>query len=102
MNADTTIVFVVDDDYRVREALSRLLSSVGLQVTKRSRLCASEEPMSLLASHFVRKFAERLGKPIPQIPDDGMAALTNHDWPGNIRELQNFIERAAIMTTGTA
>ena len=30
-----------------------------------------------------------------------MSALTNHDWPGNIRELQNFIERAVIMTTGT-
>jgi formate hydrogenlyase transcriptional activator len=55
----------------------------------------------LLAAYFVRKFAERLCKPIPCIPDDVMAALTNHDWPGNIRELQNFIERAVIMTTGT-
>jgi formate hydrogenlyase transcriptional activator len=55
----------------------------------------------LLAAYFVRKFAERLGKPIPYIPDDVMKALTNHDWPGNIRELQNFIERAVIMTTGT-
>jgi formate hydrogenlyase transcriptional activator len=55
----------------------------------------------LLAAYFVRKFAERLCKPIPYIPDDVMAALTNHDWPGNIRELQNFIERAVIMTTGT-
>jgi formate hydrogenlyase transcriptional activator len=54
-----------------------------------------------LAAHFVRKFAERVGKPIPHIPDDVIAALTNHDWPGNIRELQNFIERAVIMTTGT-
>jgi formate hydrogenlyase transcriptional activator len=55
----------------------------------------------LLAAHFVRKFAERQSKPIPHIPDDVMAALSNHDWPGNIRELQNFIERAVIMTTGT-
>ena len=54
----------------------------------------------LLAAHFVRKFAERLGKPIPQIPEDVIDALTNHDWPGNIRELQNFIERAMIMTNG--
>jgi formate hydrogenlyase transcriptional activator len=54
----------------------------------------------LLAAHFVRKFAERLGKPIHDIPDDVMEALANHDWPGNIRELQNFIERAVIMTTG--
>jgi len=55
----------------------------------------------VLADHFVRKFAERLGKPVHHIPDDVMTALTNHDWPGNIRELQNFIERAVIMTTGT-
>jgi formate hydrogenlyase transcriptional activator len=58
--------------------------------------------ISLLAAHFVRKFAERLGKQIPQIPDDVMEALMKHDWPGNIRELQNFIERAVIMTTGSA
>src|SRR5271154_4490423 len=56
----------------------------------------------LLAAHFVRKFSERLGKPIHHIPDYVMDALMSHDWPGNIRELQNFIERAVIMTTGTA
>jgi formate hydrogenlyase transcriptional activator len=56
--------------------------------------------IAVLAAHFVRKFAQRLGKPVCHIPDDVMDALTNHDWPGNIRELQNFIERAVIMTTG--
>ena len=55
----------------------------------------------LLAAYCVRKFAERLGKPVCHLSDDVMAALTNHHWPGNIRELQNFIERAVIMTTGT-
>ena len=54
----------------------------------------------LLVSHFVRKFAERLGRTIDCIPDDVMGALQSHDWPGNIRELQNYIERAVIMTTG--
>jgi transcriptional regulator of acetoin/glycerol metabolism len=54
----------------------------------------------LLVSHFVRKFAERQGKSIDSIPEDVMEALMSHDWPGNIRELQNFIERAVIMTTG--
>jgi formate hydrogenlyase transcriptional activator len=56
--------------------------------------------ISLLASHFVRKFAARLGRTIDCIPDDVMEAIQNHRWPGNIRELQNFIERAVIMTTG--
>jgi formate hydrogenlyase transcriptional activator len=55
----------------------------------------------VLAAHFVKKFAERLGKPACNIPDDVVKAITHHDWPGNIRELQNFIERAVIMTTGT-
>jgi formate hydrogenlyase transcriptional activator len=54
----------------------------------------------LLVSHFVRKFAERQGKAIECIPEDVMEALESHHWPGNIRELQNFIERAVIMTTG--
>ena len=54
----------------------------------------------LLASHFVRKFAERQRKSIDCIPEDVMEALESHPWPGNIRELQNFIERAVIMTTG--
>ena len=54
----------------------------------------------LLAAHFVQKFAERQGKVIECIPEDVMEALESHDWPGNIRELQNFIERAVIMTRG--
>ena len=56
----------------------------------------------LLVTHFVQKFAERQGKVIDYIPEDVMEALESHDWPGNIRELQNFIERAVIMTTGTS
>jgi formate hydrogenlyase transcriptional activator len=55
--------------------------------------------ISLLISHFVRKFAERQGKVIEFIPEEVMEALESHDWPGNIRELQNFVERAVIMTT---
>jgi formate hydrogenlyase transcriptional activator len=59
-----------------------------------------EGDIPLLARHFVRKFAERQGKAIECIPDEVMEALKNHSWPGNIRELQNFIERAVVMTTG--
>jgi formate hydrogenlyase transcriptional activator len=54
----------------------------------------------LLVEHFVQKFAKRQGKSIDHIPDEVMEALKNHSWPGNIRELQNFIERAVIMTKG--
>jgi formate hydrogenlyase transcriptional activator len=58
------------------------------------------EDISLLAEHFVQKFAKQQSKVIEAIPDEVMAALEHHDWPGNIRELQNVIERSVIMTTG--
>jgi formate hydrogenlyase transcriptional activator len=53
-----------------------------------------------LVTHFVRTFAHKLGRPIPAIRPSTLTALTAHDWPGNIRELQNVIERAAIVTDG--
>jgi formate hydrogenlyase transcriptional activator len=56
--------------------------------------------IALLVAHFVRMFAERHGKSIKHIPDDVMKALEENNWPGNIRELQNFIERSVILTTG--
>jgi formate hydrogenlyase transcriptional activator len=59
-----------------------------------------QEDIPLLADHFVQKFAKGHGKLIDRIPDEGMEALKGHDWPGNIRELQNVIERAVIMTSG--
>ena len=47
------------------------------------------------------KFAARLNKPIDLIPDEVMEVLKAHDWPGNIRELQNFIERAVLFSPGS-
>jgi len=60
-----------------------------------------EDDIPLLVAYFVRKFADRVGKSIDCVPDDVMEALQQHHWPGNIRELQNFIERSLIMTTGS-
>ena len=54
-----------------------------------------------LVRHFVQKFAQSMGKDIVHIPDEAMRLMELHDWPGNIRELQNFIERAVIMTSGS-
>jgi transcriptional regulator with GAF, ATPase, and Fis domain len=61
-----------------------------------------KEDIPRLAEHFVEKYAQRQGKSIDHIPEEVMDHLKAHDWPGNIRELQNFIERAVIMTTGRA
>jgi formate hydrogenlyase transcriptional activator len=54
-----------------------------------------------LTEFFVAKFAASLNKPIDLIPDEVVAVLKAHDWPGNIRELQNFIERAVLFSPGS-
>ena len=54
----------------------------------------------LLVHHYVDLYAQRMNKRIETIPEAAMAALCRYSWPGNIRELQNFIERAVILTPG--
>jgi formate hydrogenlyase transcriptional activator len=58
------------------------------------------EDIPMLAHSFAQKFAQQMKKPIERIPAEAMAALTAYSWPGNIRELQNLIERAVILTRG--
>ena len=60
-----------------------------------------KDDIPLLPEHFVHGFARRQGKSINHIPNEVMESLRRYDWPGNIRELQNLIERAVIMTTGS-
>jgi len=55
----------------------------------------------LLVRHYVDKYAQRMNKRIETFPEEAMAALCRHSWPGNIRELQNLIERAVILTPGS-
>lgn len=58
------------------------------------------EDIPLLVNFFVDKHSRRLYRKIETIPPDTMRALIRWDWPGNIRELENFIERAVILTKG--
>jgi formate hydrogenlyase transcriptional activator len=58
------------------------------------------EDIPLLVRHFVAAFAKQMGKLVDEIPDGVISALVTHSWPGNIRELQNFIERSVILTPG--
>jgi formate hydrogenlyase transcriptional activator len=59
------------------------------------------EDIPLLVEHFVQEAARKLNKTIDAIPSDTMAALTDYQWPGNIRELENVIERAVILSRGS-
>jgi len=60
------------------------------------------EDIPLLVRYFVQKFSRQMQKNIEAIPDAAMRGLTTWDWPGNIRELENLIERAVILTSGTS
>jgi len=59
------------------------------------------EDIPLLVHFFANKFAQQMKKNIDRIPVEAMQVLTEYSWPGNIRELQNLIERAVILTRGT-
>jgi formate hydrogenlyase transcriptional activator len=54
----------------------------------------------VLVRHFVERHSRRMGKTIETIPPEAMAALVAWKWPGNIRELENFLERAVILSRG--
>jgi len=59
------------------------------------------EDIPLLVSHFARQIGERMGKSISEVPAHVMREFTAYNWPGNIRELQNVIERAVIVSSDT-
>ena len=63
-------------------------------------LRARPEDVPALVAHFVEIFGCRMGKQIEHIPPETMSALCSYPWPGNIRELQNVIERSVILTSG--
>jgi transcriptional regulator with GAF, ATPase, and Fis domain len=61
-------------------------------------LRSRSEDIPALVSHFVEILGRRMGKPIDCVPPELMAALSAYPWPGNIRELQNLLERAVILS----
>jgi DNA-binding NtrC family response regulator len=60
-----------------------------------------KEDIPLLCSHFIEKIGSRLNRGLFSVTDDALMLLMNHNWPGNIRELENVIERSILATTGT-
>jgi formate hydrogenlyase transcriptional activator len=102
-------------DVRLIAATHRDLASMVKQLTFREDLYyrlkvfpvhvpplrQRSEDIPLLVRHFVDACARRMNKRIDQIPTETMDALVRYRWPGNIRELQNFIERAVILSPHT-
>jgi transcriptional regulator with GAF, ATPase, and Fis domain len=84
---------------RFREDLYYRLNVFPLKV---SALRERKEDIPLLATHFVEVLVKELGCPKPRLTRAGIETLLGYDWPGNIRELRNVIERAVIFARGGA
>jgi formate hydrogenlyase transcriptional activator len=86
------------DEQRFRSDLYYRLNVFPIRVPA---LRERPEDIPLLVRHFVQQFSRRIGKHIAAISSETMSALVEYHWPGNIRELQNVIERAVILSAGT-
>jgi formate hydrogenlyase transcriptional activator len=86
------------EEQKFREDLFYRLNVFPIQVPP---LRERREDIPMLVRHFAQQFGRRMKKTIETIPSETMEALTRYDWPGNIRELQNLIERAVILSTGS-
>ena len=60
---------------------------------------ARRSDIPLLATHFLRKYAEENGQPIEGFSDAALRSLMSRPWPGNVRELENTVERAVVLCT---
>ena len=82
---------------RFREDLLFRLNTVAIRIPP---LRDRREDVPLLASHFLRRYAQRYRKPAQSLAPDAMEALLRHAWPGNVRELDHAVERAVLMAEG--
>ncbi|MBD3307470.1 response regulator [candidate division KSB3 bacterium] len=80
-----------------REDLYYRLNVVPLHIPP---LRERREDIALLIQHFLKKYTQEMGKPIERIANDAMKALLDYGWKGNVRELENVLERAIVMTEG--
>ena len=82
---------------RFREDLFYRLNVFPIEIAPLRR---RKEDLALLAARFVEQSARKLNRPLPRLTRANLLGLQNYDWPGNIRELQNVIERAVITAQG--
>jgi DNA-binding NtrC family response regulator len=82
---------------RFREDLYYRLNVISIAVPP---LRERREDVPELAQHFLRLYAQRCGRPVTQIDDDALAALKAYPWPGNVRQLENVVQRAVVVAEG--
>jgi formate hydrogenlyase transcriptional activator len=89
------------DSVRENEFRSDLYYRLNVFPIRVPPLRERREDIPILVEHFVQKFARRMRRSITSIPQNTLDALKIWEWPGNIRELENFIERSVILTQGS-
>ncbi len=101
MQADIRVVAATNQDLsklvsdgRFREDLFYRINVIGIHLPP---LRERREDIPLLAEHFLAKYSEQMGKTIGGLSNDALEILQRHEWPGNIRELENTIERAVAL-----
>ena len=85
------------DDGEFRQDLFYRVNTVTLKLP---RLKDRKEDIEILVGHLIKKYCAGYGKDIQGISDKAMRVILNHDWPGNIRELENIIQRGITFATG--
>jgi len=102
--ADVRIVVATNRDLKKEVAAGRFREDLYYRLNvfpmKLAPLRDRVEDIPLLAAHFVELSLRELGCPRPRLTQAGIQALQNYDWPGNIRELRNVIERGVIFARG--
>jgi DNA-binding NtrC family response regulator len=105
-HADVRIVAATNQDLKKEVAAGRFREDLYYRLNvfplKVAALRERKEDIPLLATHFVELLAKELGCPKPRLTRAGIETLQGCDWPGNIRELRNVIERAVIFARGEA
>ena len=103
---DVRIVAATNRDLEKEVAAGRFRKDLYYRLNvfpiKVAPLRARKEDIALLATHFIEIAVKELGCPRPRLTRAAIETLQNYDWPGNIRELRNVIERAAIFAQGGA
>ncbi len=92
----------VDLDAQVKDGTFRedlFFRIKGVQI-ELPPLRARREDVPILVRNFVARFAKEMDRPTPGVAEDAMAALQNHDWPGNVRQLMNAVQNTVVMTDG--
>lgn len=104
IRCDVRIIAATNRDLRVEVEQGRfredLYYRLNIFPVQTPALRDRREDIPLLVKHFVDQFAPRIGTTAPTVGQDAMAAMMRYDWPGNIRELRNVVERCTLLAEG--